>query len=468
MTQRVFPENFIWGTATAAYQVEGGVAADGRTPSIWDTFCAGAGNILDGSNGDVACDQYHRYPQDVQLMKELGTNAYRFSIAWPRIQPSADGVVNQKGIDYYSRLVDELLQAGISPVVTLYHWDLPQYLQDLGGWPNRDVAYRFAEYAQVMVRALGDRVHTWSTLNEPWCVAYLGYAEGSHAPGLHDHPASLRAAHHLNLAHGLGIQAIRSVLPDARTSVTLNLQALYPASETEADRGAVAQLQRVANDIWLLPILEGRYDPQLFADTAHVTDWSFVKDQDLAEVKQPLSVLGVNYYSTTTVRRNLRAQLPSFEQAAKSDWVGAWPGAETIEFLPPVGPLTEMGWNQNPAALTELLLAVHNRYPALELMITENGSAFADEVGPDYQVHDPKRVAYLAAHIEAIGQAIDAGVPLTGYFAWSLLDNFEWAFGYGKRFGLFFTDYQTQERIWKDSARWYQQLAKANRVPSGV
>jgi beta-glucosidase len=463
---RTFPAGFTWGTATASYQVEGGAHEDGRTPSIWDTFCAAPGNIDDGSNGDVACDHYHRYPDDVALMKELGVNAYRFSVAWPRVVPQFGGPVNKAGLDFYDRLVDALLEQGIKPTATLYHWDLPQYLEDLGGWPNRDTAFRFSDYVALVAQRLGDRVDTWTTLNEPYCTAFLGHADGEHAPGRHDHPAALKVAHHLNLAHGLAVQAVKSLVGEqARTSVTLNLDKFYPASDTEADREAVAQLERLTNDIWLLPMLEGRYDPQLFEDAAHVTDWAFVKDGDLVQIKQPLSVLGLNYYFSNTVRRIPGAQTPTKDEASRTPWIGPHPGTETIEQLDPQPPLTGMGWNQDPEGFTELILDVHRRYPELELMVTENGSAWDDAVSPDGVVHDPSRVAYLADHIEAVGKAIDAGVPLTGYYAWSLLDNFEWARGYTKRFGIIRVDYDTQERIWKDSARWYQRLARTNTAP---
>jgi beta-glucosidase len=462
---RTFPTDFTWGTATASFQVEGAANEDGRTDSIWDTFCRIPGKILDGSNGDVACDQYHRYLDDIALMKELGVTAYRFSVAWPRIVPAPDGKVNPLGIDYYSRLADALLEAGIKPVMTLYHWDLPQYLEDAGGWPNRDTAYRYADYAEALARGLGDRIHTWTTFNEMWCTAYQGYAEGKHAPGHNSHPEALAAAHHLNLAHGLGIQAIRALVPAARTSVTHNLQVIRAATDSPEDIAARDQMKRVGNDIWLLPQLEGRYDPQLFADTAHITDWSFVRDGDLETIKQPLDVLGINYYSTSYVRRIPGAVQPTREEAAKTPWVGCWPGAETVEFLPPEPPLTAMGWNQEPQGLTDILLEMTERYPGLELIVTENGSAFDDEVAPDGVVHDPLRVAYLANHIEAIGKALDAGAKLTAYFAWSLVDNFEWAWGYTRRFGIFRCDYDTQERIWKDTARWYQRLAQTNTVP---
>lgn len=456
---RVFPEGFTWGTATASYQVEGAVAEGGRTPSIWDTFTHTPGRVLDGSNGDVACDQYHRWRSDVDLIKQLGVSAYRFSVAWPRIVPKLGGPVNQAGLDYYSRLMDALLGAGIAPVLTLYHWDLPQYLQDAGGWTNRDTAQRFADYAEKVARALGDRVSMWTTLNEPWCSAHLGYADGEHAPGLHDHPAALAAAHHLNLAHGLGVQAIRAQLPSAKVSVTLNLHVIRPATDVPADVAAAERVRRVGNDIWLLPMLEGRYDPQLFADTAKLSDWSFVEDGDLAQIAQPLAALGINYYSTSYARAR------SVPAPAGPPWQGPWPGCESVEFLPPKPPLTAMGWNQEPAGMTDILVEMATRYPGLELIVTENGAAFDDVVSPDGAVHDPLRINYLANHIEAVGRAIDAGAPVSGYFLWSLMDNFEWAWGFTRRFGVFRTDYDTQERTWKDSSRWYRQLANTNRMP---
>ncbi|MDR1851630.1 MAG: beta-glucosidase [Propionibacteriaceae bacterium] len=447
---RKFPDGFTWGTATASYQVEGAIHEDGRVPSIWDTMCATPGKIKDGTSGAFACDQYHRYKQDIALMKELGVSSYRFSTAWPRIIPST-GKVNQSGVDHYSRLVDALLEAGIKPTLTLYHWDLPQYLEDAGGWPERDTAYRFAEYAEVMGKALGDRVDTWTTLNEPWCAAFLGYADGEHAPGRQDHPASLAAAHHLNLAHGLALQALGAVLESFRSSVTLNLHAVYPASKSGEDIAAAERIKRVGNEIWLGPMLEGAYDPQLLADTSHISDWAFIQDGDLAVIRQPISVLGLNYYSTTAVQA---ADHPQY-----SGWAGAWPGAEMVEFLPRPGALTAMGWDQTPSALTEMLTELSARYPGLELMVTENGSAWDDLVSNDGLVHDPDRVAFLKAHVEAVGQAIDKGAPVSGYFAWSLLDNFEWAWGLSKRFGIIRVDYDTQERIWKDSGRAYQRIA---------
>lgn len=478
-----FPEGFTWGTATASYQVEGAIHEDGRTPSIWDTFCAKPGTISDGSSGEFACDQYHRYRNDIALMKELGVGAYRLSVAWPRIIPNPDGEVNRKGVDYYLRLLDDLCDNGIKPVVTLYHWDLPQYLEDRGGWPARDTALRYADYAAVLARAFGDRVDTWTTLNEPWCTAYLGYCNGVHAPGVRDDAKSLAAVHHLNLAHGLGIQAVRAELGEkTRMSVTLNLQVTRAATNSPADLAARRRADLFANEVWLGPMLEGRYDPEILEASKHITDWSFIHDGDLEAIHQPLDVLGINYYSTTYVRHRDPAQT-----SVKSDkpikHENAMPAQESVETLPPEGELTAMGWNREPEGLRDILVELSRCYPSLPLMVTENGSAWDDEVAEDDTVtgiagpeegmiavvpgrivHDPKRVAYLNAHVNAVHDAIDQGANVNGYYAWSLLDNFEWAFGYSKRFGIVRVDYDTQERIWKDSALRFRDIARNNAI----
>jgi len=455
MTQpgRTFPRDFLFGSATASYQIEGATAKDGRGPSIWDTFCRTPGKVLEGDTGDVADDHYHRWPADIALMRELGLGAYRFSIAWPRIQPTGVGPVNQAGIDFYSRLVDGLLADGIAPVATLYHWDLPQALEDAGGWPVRETALRFADYAAIMATALGDRISTWTTLNEPWCTAYLGYASGVHAPGRTDPVAAMSAVHHLNLGHGLAGRAVRSVLgDDAPVSVTLNLQVLRPADpDSEADRDAVRQIDAVANRAFLGPMLDGAYPDDLIADLADVTDFSFVKDGDTEIARIPLSVLGVNYYSTMRVRRAAEP-LPAGEISCDL------PGADTVQVLSQPGPHTAMGWNIEPAGLSELLLALSNSHPDQPLMVTENGAAFDDEVSADGAVHDPQRIDYLHRHLDAVLNAIDGGAKVTGYFVWSLLDNFEWSFGYRRRFGITYVDYQTQQRIPKDSSYWYTDL----------
>ncbi|HUX71467.1 MAG TPA: GH1 family beta-glucosidase [Cellulomonadaceae bacterium] len=464
---RPFPTDFLWGSATASYQIEGAVDEDGRGPSIWDTFSATPGKVLNGDTGAVADDHYHRSSEDVATMKALGLQAYRFSIAWPRIQPTGSGAVNQRGVDFYSRLVDDLLAAGIAPVATLYHWDLPQALEDLGGWPARDTAFRFADYATQMARALGDRISLWTTLNEPWCSAYLGYASGVHAPGRVDAAASLAAVHHLNLGHGLAGTAIRAELGEQTpVSITLNLHVMYPDDPTsEADVDQVRRADAVANRAFLNPLLDGHYPSDLITDTAHLSDWSFVQDGDLDAITIPIDLLGVNYYATQKVRRysgeGPRQQADGHKVSVGSPWVGA----DDLEFVQVPGPYTAMGWNIDPQGLVDLLVSLHTTYPDQPLVITENGAAFADEVSPDGRVHDVERVAYLHDHVDAVGEAIEAGVDVRGYFVWSLLDNFEWAWGFDRRFGIVRVDYDTLERTWKDSAYWYRELVRTGSVP---
>ncbi|WEV65902.1 GH1 family beta-glucosidase [Bifidobacterium sp. ESL0764] len=457
-----FPNNFTWGVATASYQVEGASEEDGRVPSIWDTFCQRPGTIADGSSGRNACDEYHRYPEDIDLMKRLGVTAYRLSIAWPRIV-TEDGTVNLAGIDHYRRLLETLRKADIKPVVTLYHWDLPQYLQDKGGWARRDTALRFADYVGCLADAFGTQVDTWTTLNEPWCSAYLGYGSGAHAPGIQDYEQALKAVHHLNLAHGLAAKTIHEQLgDDTRVSVTLNLSVDIAQSQAPEDIAAKKRMDLIANEVFLEPMLEGRYNPEIAEATKDITDWGFVEDGDLETIHQPIAALGLNYYSTKHVRRR---QNPETETARN-----AMPAQEDVEVLPPEGELTAMGWNQEPAALKRTLIDLGQRFPGIELMITENGSAWDDAVTADPSaphgkiVHDPQRVAYMRAHLKAVAEAIDAGANVTGYFTWSLLDNFEWALGYTKRFGIIRVDYDTQERIWKDSALEYRRIIKANAI----
>ncbi|PSK98688.1 beta-glucosidase [Haloactinopolyspora alba] len=463
---RTFPDGFVWGSATASYQIEGAAKEGGRGPSIWDTFSHTPGRTLNGDTGDVADDHYHRWQEDLGHIADLGLSAYRFSIAWPRVQPGGRGPLNREGVEFYSRLVDGLLDRGVQPVVTLYHWDLPQDLEDAGGWPVRDTAYRFAEYAELMARELGDRVHTWTTLNEPWCSAYLGYASGVHAPGRTEPDSALAAVHHLNLAHGLGGRAVRSVLPEARVSITLNLHVTRPVDpDSDADRDAVRKVDALSNRAFLGPVLDGAYPDDLLADTAHVTDWSFVHDGDTATARIPMEVLGVNYYSTALVRRwdgtGERLEADNHGDSSGSPWVGA----DDVEFVRPEGPYTAMGWNIDPSGMTELLVGLSRTYPEQPLMVTENGAAFEDVVAPDGSVHDGRRVAYLRDHVDAVGAAIEAGADVRGYFAWSLLDNFEWAYGYDRRFGIIRVDYDTLQRTWKDSAYWYRDLAAANALP---
>jgi beta-glucosidase len=465
---RPFPEGFVWGTATASFQVEGAVHEDGRGPSIWDTFTHTPGLVVDGTNADVACDHYHRYAEDVAMMADLGLDSYRFSIAWPRVVPAGSGQVNQAGLDFYRRLVDALLERDITPLATLYHWDLPQPLQDAGGWTNRDTTARFAEYAAVVGEALGDRVPTITTFNEPWCSAFLGYASGVHAPAIKDNASALAAVHHLNLAHGLGVAALRSALPvGGQVSLTLNLAVVRAANDTAADAEAARHVDGLANRIFLEPVLRGRYPKDLLDDLTHITDWSFIQDGDLATINAPIDVLGVNYYSPTKVT----AATPELLAALDSHWVNdpmsadqpsPFPGTDLAFAVPQEGPYTAMGWRIEPGSLTELLLRVHQDYPGVALMVTENGCAFADEPGPDGVVHDRDRIDYLTGHIGAVRDAIEQGADVRGYYCWSLMDNFEWAWGLSKRFGLVHVDFDTTERTWKDSAHWYRDVIARN------
>jgi len=462
-----FPPGFVIGSATASYQIEGAVREDGRGPSIWDTFSHTPGRTVNGDTGDVADDHYHRLDSDLDLMKELGLDAYRFSIAWPRIQPLGSGAWNPKGLEFYGRLVDGLLERGIQPIATLYHWDLPQALEDEGGWVNRDTAYRYAEYAAHTVEALGDRVHTWTTFNEPWCSAYLGYGSGVHAPGRTSGADALAAVHHLNLAHGLAAPEIRGAATnDPELSITLNLHVIRGDHSTSPE--ARRRIDALANRAFLSPLFRGQYDADLLEDTAAVTDWSFVRDGDLAQIHQPIDVLGVNYYSTVTVQmwdgHSPRANADGHQNTGGSPW----PGSGDVEFLVQEPPYTEMGWNIAPDGLEELLVSLHAQLPGQKLMITENGAAFPDEVvesDAGKRVPDADRVDYLNRHFTAAHRAIALGVNLQGYFVWSLMDNFEWGWGYTKRFGIVRVDYDTQERILKDSAFWLQQLIAERRTP---
>lgn len=445
MTELLFPAGFRWGTATAAYQIEGAATEDGRTPCIWDTFSRTPGAVRNGDTGDIAADHYHRMREDVALMKDLGVTDYRFSVAWPRVQPAGRGPAVERGLDFYRRLTDELLSSGIRPVVTLYHWDLPQELEDAGGWPHRETAERFAEYAGLVAGALGDRVSTWTTLNEPWCAAFLGYASGEHAPGRRDPVAALRAAHHLNLAHGRAVQVLRAALPAAaEVSLTLNLHAVRALSEAEEDREAARRVDALGNRIFLDPVFHGRLPEDLVRDTAGLTDWSFVRDGDLEAIAAPLDSLGINYYSPTVVG------------AGTSGSPSPWPGAEPhVRFVPAPGPRTAMDWPVDADGLYELLVRLRDELPGVPLMVTENGAAYDDYADPSGEVHDPERVAYLRDHLAAVHRALADGVDVRGYFLWSLLDNFEWAYGYGKRFGIVHVDFASQRRTPKDSARWY-------------
>jgi beta-glucosidase len=456
---RRFADDFIFGTATASYQIEGAVTEDGRLPSIWDTFSHTPGRTLGGETGDVACDSYHRWESDLDLMASYGIGAYRFSIAWPRIIPTGTGAVNQAGLDFYSRFVDGLLERGIKPIVTLYHWDLPQALEDAGGWPERATAEAFATYAKVVGEALGDRVDTWTTLNEAWCAAYLGYGVGVHAPGRSDPVAALRAVHHLNLGHGLAVQALRSVVsPEAKMSITNNLATVRAASDDPADIHAAEKDRALANGVFTGPQLRGEYPALAFEVTSKLTDWSFVQDGDLEQIHQPIDVMGLNWYTPRTVRQGTPPPPTPTPMPSVS------PGNEDVEDVFEEGDRTEMGWIVDPSGLEELLGDLDREFPGLPIVITENGCAYDDPV-VDGRCHDARRIDYLQRHVTAVHRAIEAGANVVGYFVWSLMDNFEWAFGYSMRFGITHVDFETQQRTPRDSALWYTKLARTHEIP---
>jgi beta-glucosidase len=445
MLARRIVNRFIWGVATSAYQIEGAAAEDGRTPSIWDTFCRVPGAVAGADNGDVACDHYHRMPQDVALIKTLGVDAYRFSVAWPRVQPGGRGPANPAGLAFYDRLVDELLANDITPWVTLYHWDLPQELEDAGGWPERDTAYRFADYATLVFDRLQDRVDAFTTLNEPWCSAWLGYDAGVHAPGRRDFDDALHATHHLLLGHGLATRRMRERETRPHTyGITLNIGTADPATDSDADRLAARRADGMGLRLWLDPLRTGRYPADVLDDLAARGSALPVRDGDLEIISTPFDMLGVNFY---------------FGQ----DFAGTDADGNTHDTLgrPVVRPIfpdvarTAMDWPITPDRFTRLLVRLHRDY-GLPMVITENGAAFEDQPDPSGFVRDDDRTAYLAAHIAAVAEAQAQGADVRGYFAWSLMDNFEWAEGFGKRFGIVHVDYQTQRRTPKQSALWFR------------
>ncbi len=454
--EHVFPSDFLWGAATAAYQIEGAVTADGRGPSIWDTFATVPGAVLGSVGGETACDHFHRYRQDVAQLGELGLPVYRFSTAWPRVMP--DGrTVEPRGLAFYDRLVDELLGAGIRPLVTLYHWDLPQALQDRGGWCDRDIAARFTDYACTVYDRLGDRVADWTTLNEPFCSALLGYGSGVHAPGLRDAGAALVAAHHHLLAHGTATRALRDLGgPGQRLSIVLNLSPALADVDDHAHRDAVRRFDALHNRFFLDPVLGRGYPDDLLTDVAHVGALEpAIHAGDPAAIGAPVDWIGVNYYAPTRV-------VPA-DPAEPSNC--GLPGLRGVDVLPPRGPLTSMGWEQHPESLTDLLVWLGKHCGGVPLVVAENGAAFMDVVDPDGRVRDVSRTRYLAEHLRAVHTAIGRGVDVRGYLAWSLLDNFEWSFGYTQRFGLVHVDFDTQQRTVKDSGRFFAEVVARNAVP---
>ncbi len=447
-----FPPEFLWGCATSAYQIEGAVADDGRGPSIWDTFSHLPGRVHNSDHGDRAADHYHRYDEDVRLMAELGLRVYRFSVAWPRVQPRGRGPANQRGLDFYRRLVDRLLDAGIEPWLTLYHWDLPQALEDDGGWPERDTAERFADYAQVVYGALGDRVRYWTTLNEPFCASLLGYGSGRHAPGRRDGAAAIRAAHHLLLGHGMAMRAMRAMAPDNQLGVTLNLYPVRPFSASAGDAEAARRVDGIQNRLFVDPILLGSYPADVLADLEPVSGLGHLRQGDEALIAAPIDVLGINYYQPYVVS----ALPPGI--GGDPDFEAQFPGLSGVRAVQQDGPRTANGWSVDAGGLLEVLTWLQRSYPRVPLVVTENGAAFDDYANPEGEIHDPERIGFLEGHFRAAHAALAQGVDLRGYFVWSLLDNFEWAEGYSKRFGLVYVDFPSQRRVLKDSARWYREV----------
>ncbi|WP_310530059.1 GH1 family beta-glucosidase [Nocardioides sp.] len=471
-----FPPDFVWGAATASYQIEGAVAEDGRTPSIWDTFSHTPGAVLNADTGDVACEHYRRMPEDVALMRELRIASYRFSVAWPRVRPNG-GPVNRAGLAFYDRLVDELLSQGIAPWLTLYHWDLPQALEDAGGWTNRDTAHRFADYSLSVYDALGDRVPTWTTLNEPFCSSLLGYAAGHHAPGRQEGVAGLVSAHHLLLGHGLVVDELRRRADangdDIRLGLSLNLTVPDPHDpEDPVDRDAARRVDGLHNRLFLDPIFRGSYPEDVLVDTAHLAwqtgHWhEVVRDGDLALISTPIDVLGVNYYHGNAVSGHPHTDVVGVgsdqpDRVALSPWVGS----EHVTFPSRGLPVTAMGWEVQPEGLHRLLVRLHEDYPRLPIFLTETGAAYADEPRPDGAVHDPERIEFLDDYLRAVHRAIDDGVDVRGFYQWSFMDNFEWAYGYAKRFGLVHVDYETQARTPKSSALWYAEVSTQGGLPA--
>jgi len=445
MKKTRFPAGFTWGAATASYQVEGAWDEDGKGESIWDRFSHTPGNILNGDTGDVACDQYHRYKEDVALMKELGLHSYRFSIAWPRVFPQGKGQVNHKGLDYYNRLVDELLANGIKPFPTLYHWDLPQALQDEGGWANRDIIGHFTTYAETVVRALGDRVKDWLVFNEPWVFTFLGYVVGIHAPGIRDRATGMRAMHITNLAQTSAVRAMRAIGTARSIGTAFSMSGIYPYTDGEADRAAAERQWGFSNDWFLRPIMKGQY-PAAYLDMEAALKEADVRPGEAESLKEPLDFIGVNLYS-----RIIAAANPD------EKYLG-------VRQVPGPGPRCHFGWEVWPAAIYRTLMRVHRDY-GKPIYVTENGSSWPDQLTPDGRVHDKDRVDCYNGYIGQVARAIDEGADVRGYYAWSLLDNFEWGFGYSQRFGIVYTDFQHRlRRIIKDSGYWYRDLIRSGQI----
>ncbi len=462
-----FPDGFLWGTATAAYQIEGAASVDGRGESIWDTYSRLPGATHNGDTGDVACDHYHRIDEDLDLLADLGAGAYRFSIAWPRIQPSGKGPAHQAGLDFYRRLVDGLRQRGIAPVATLYHWDLPQPLEDAGGWVTRETSDRFAEYAALVGEALGDAVEMWITLNEPWCSAWLGYGSGRHAPGVSDIGAACAANHHLLLAHGMGMSALRTV-SRSPVGITLNLAPVRAVTDHPDDVAAARRADGNQNRLFTEPLLSGAYPVDMLEHYSKVgPGFSVIAEGDLEVISAPLDFLGINYYFPMLVAARGRER----EATRVGFCVGRQEANPVDEDLGVIGvhrpeqPRTLMGWEVDAPAMKDLLTGLSASFQLPPVYVTENGASFADYLGPDGAVRDGERSAYIESHLRAVHGAISGGVDVRGYFVWSFLDNFEWGHGYSKRFGLVWVDYPSGTRQPKDSFGWYRKVVRSNQVP---
>jgi beta-glucosidase len=440
-----FPSDFMWGSATSSYQIEGASTEDGRGATVWDVFCDTPNKVINGDNGDVACDHYHRYPHDIALMKSLGLKAYRFSVAWSRILPNGIGTVEPRGLAFYDRLVDTILQADITPMLTMFHWDLPQALEDKGGWANRAVLDGWTQYAQVLSEKLGDRVKIWATHNEPWCASILGYVIGEHAPGHHDWKKGLAAAHHLMLSHGIAIDILRQNVPDGQHGIVLNLNPAYATNDSDSAKTAMQRFDGYFNRWFLDPIFKGEYPADLWA--FYGDDVPTVHEGDMALISRPIDFLGINYYSRA-IFEGINTDMPQNVPIDRLQLVGARTD----------NPYTAMDWEVYPEGLYDLLMRVNDDYAPKAFYITENGCAYEDVISDDGCIHDVERVAYYAAHVAQCERLLEAGVPLKGYFAWSLMDNFEWAWGYSRRFGITYVNYATQERILKDSALWYKDV----------
>lgn len=442
--QYVFPKDFIWGAATAAYQIEGAYREDGKGENIWDRYSHIPGRTFEGHTGDVACDHYHRYEEDIRIMKEIGLKSYRFSISWARIFHDGKGTPNQKGLDFYRRLTEKLNESGIKPAATLYHWDLPQKLQDLGGWANRDTAGWFADYAAYMFEKLGDQVPIWITHNEPWVAAFVGHWIGRHAPGITDFRTALQAAHHLLLSHSQAVRAYRDMGCSGEIGITLNMNPVYPASEKEDDKAAAGMYDEYLNRWFADPVLKGSYPAGLMAYFQEMGLLPEMDDGDMELIHQPVDFLGVNnYYS-------------SFIKYEGSLW--PIPAAETMTGRD----RTQMGWEIYPEGIHDLLMRLHRDYEGVKILITENGAAFNDIVNREGNVEDDNRLDYLYRYLGQVHRAISSGADVRGYYAWTLLDNFEWGHGYSKRFGLVYVDFRTQQRIMKKSAHWYRDVIRNN------